>query len=198
MDATFTKTPPLKLSLGQRLSDALNPIVIKELRQAVQSRFVVTMLIVLLAIQLVAVGMYLIFSNPAAYDFTAGRTVFTILLSILLMVSLLFVPAYTAVRMIAERSDTDVDLLYITTIRPRSIIAGKVLAAAVLTGLIFSACLPFMTFTYFLRGIDLPTVFVLLVLSFLVVQGCSLLALLMACLPFGRVVRSFWACSCWA
>jgi hypothetical protein len=182
---------PSKPSLAARFSDALNPIVVKELRQAVQSRFVVTMLVVLLAIQLGAVGLYLIFSNPTNYDFTAGRTVFTILLGILLVVSLLFVPAYTAVRMIAERSDTDVDLLYITTIQPRSIIAGKLLAAAVLTGLIFSACLPFMTFTYFLRGIDLPTVFVVLCLSFLVVQACSLLALLMACLPFGRVAKVF-------
>jgi hypothetical protein len=191
MDATITSLQPAKLPLAVRLSDALNPIVIKELRQAVQSRFVVTMLIVLLAIQLAAVGLYLIFSNPAAYDFTAGRTVFTILLGIMLVVSLIFVPAYTAVRMIVERSDTNVDLLFITTIKPRSIIAGKVLAAAVLIGLIFSACLPFMTFTYFLRGIDLPTVFVLLCLCFLIVLACSLIALLMACLPFGRVVKVF-------
>src|SRR5262245_59247262 len=137
MDARLTSLRPAKLPLFARLSDAVNPIVIKELRQAVPSRFVVTMLIVLLAIQLVAVGLYLIFSNPAAYDYTAGRTVFTILLGIMLIVSLIFVPAYSAVRMIAERSDTGVDLLYITTIKPRSIIAGKVLAAAVLTGLIF-------------------------------------------------------------
>lgn len=191
MEATFTNAPPNKLTLGQRFSDALNPIVVKELRQAVQSRFVVTMLIVLLAIQLVTVGLYLIFSNQEAYDFTAGRSVFMLLLGIMLVVSLLFVPAYSAVRMVAERSDTDVDLLYITTIQPRSIIAGKLLAAAVLTGLIFSACLPFMTFTYFLRGIDLPSVFVLLALSYLVVQVCSLLALLMACLPLGRVVKVF-------
>lgn len=191
MNATLTSSYPAKLPLAARLSDALNPIVIKELRQAVQSRFVVTMLIVLLAIQLAAVGLYLIFSNPADYDFTAGRTVFTLLLGIMLVVSLIFVPAYTAVRMIVERSDTNVDLLFITTIKPRSIIAGKVLAAAVLIGLIFSACLPFMTFTYFLRGIDLPTVFVLLCLCFLIVLACSLIALLMACLPFGRVVKVF-------
>lgn len=191
MDATLTSNPAVNLPLAARFSDALNPIVLKELRQAVQSRFVVTMLMVLLAIQLVAVGLYLIFTNPEGYDFTAGRTVFTILLGILLIVSLSFVPTYTAVRMIAERSDTDVDLLYITTIKPRSIIAGKTAAAAVLTGLIFSACLPFMTFTYFLRGIDLPTIFVLLALSFLSVQMCSMTALLVACLPFGRVVKIF-------
>src|SRR5262245_47874559 len=125
MDATLTSSYPAKPSLTARLSDAINPIVIKELRQAVQSRFVVTMLIVLLTIQLIAVGLYLVFSNPSAYDFTAGRTVFAILLGILLIVSLIFVPAYTAVRMITERSETEVDLLFITTIKPRSIIAGK-------------------------------------------------------------------------
>ena len=40
-----------------------------------------------------------------------------------------------------------------------------------ITVLIFSACMPFMVFTYWLRGIDLPSIFVLLVFCFLVVAA---------------------------
>jgi hypothetical protein len=51
---------------------------------------------------------------------------------------------------------------FITTIRGRAVIRGKMLAAAIVTLLIYSACMPFMTFTYLLRGVDLPTTFFLL------------------------------------
>ena len=181
----------LQLPLAERLSDRLNPIVVKELRQAVQSRFVVSMLLVLLSIQLTAVGLYLLFNTAASSDFRAGRTIFAILFTIMLGVSLIFVPAYTAVRMIAERSDTNVDLLFITTIKPRSIVAGKLLTAAVLTTLIMSACLPFMVFTYFLRGIDLITIFWVLAYAFLIIVSSGVLALLLGSLPYGRVVKAF-------
>ena len=124
-------------------------------------------------------------------DFTAGRAIFGILFTIMLGVSLIFVPAYTAVRMIAERSDTNVDLLFITTIKPRSIVAGKLLTAVVLTTLIMSACLPFMVFTYFLRGIDLITIFFVLAYAFLIIVSSGVLALLLGSLPYGRVVKAF-------
>lgn len=178
------------LSLGERLSDRLNPIVVKELRQAVQSRFVVSMLLALLAIQLTAVGIHLLFTSSTPFEYSSGRGIFAVLFAIMLIVSLLFVPAYTAVRMIAERSDTNVDLLFITTIKPRSIVAGKLLTATMLAILIVSACLPFMVFTYFLRGIDLVTVFFALAFAFLIIVSSGLLALLLGSLPYGRVVKA--------
>ena len=181
----------IHLTFAERLSDRLNPIVVKELRQAVQSRFVTAMLLVLLAIQLTAVGLYLLMSAPSSVDYNAGRSVFAILFTIMMGVSLVFVPAYTAVRMIAERSDTNVDLLFITTIKPRSIVAGKLLTAIVLTILIMSACLPFMVFTYFLRGIDLITIFFILAYAFMVIVSSGLLALLLGSLPYGRTVKAF-------
>ena len=167
-------------------ADWLNPIVVKELRQAVQSRFVLTALMVLLSIQLAALAIYLLASGDVLLSFDAGRQVFLVLFAILLGVSMLFVPLYTAVRLAAERSDTNVDLLFITTITPRRIVAGKLLAAVVLTVLIFSACLPFMALTYFLRGIDLPSIFVALALGFAVVIVCTQVAIFVACLPVNR------------
>src|SRR5262249_43604687 len=160
-----------------RISDAINPIVVKELRQASQSRFVTATLMILLCIQLVALGLYLLFSGETTTSFDAGRQVFIVLLGIVFGAGMLFVPLYTAVRLVAQRSDTQVDLLYITTIKPRRIIAGKLAAATAINVLIFSACLPFVTLTYFLRGVDLPSIFILMAVCFLVIIACAQLAI---------------------
>src|SRR5205807_7480474 len=95
--------------------------------------------------------------SRGAEVFTAGRQVFRILQGILLGTCLL-VPIYAGLRLGAERSDTNVDLLFISTLRPRAIVAGKLLSSLVLVLLVFSACTPFMTFSYLLRGLDIPTI----------------------------------------
>jgi hypothetical protein len=169
-----------------RMNDRINPIVLKELRQAVQSRFVTAALLTLLTIQLAAIGIYLLGSGDSLFDFTSGRNVFMMLFAILQGVSMLFVPLYTAARLAGERSDTNMDLLFITTLKPRGIIAGKMLAATVLAVLVYSACMPFITFTYFLRGIDLPAIFLSIGVGFFVVLACTQLAVVVACMPINR------------
>ena len=178
-----------KPKLAARFDDWLNPIVVKELRQAVQSRFVITALLILLAIQIVAVAIYLVTAGDISFSYDAGRTVFMILFGIMLAVSMLFVPLYSGVRLAAERSDTNLDLLFITTIKPRSIIAGKMLAAVILTVMIFSACLPFLTLTYFLRGVDLPSMLVALAIGFVAVTLGAQVAIFVSCLPINRAFK---------
>ena len=171
-----------------RLDDWLNPIVVKELRQAVQGKFVAAALLLLLIVQLAALGIYIVSSGDFAGRYDAGRNAFMFLLAILMAICLIFVPAYTAIRLAFER-DTNVDLLFVTTIKPSAIVWGKLFAALTITVLIFSACMPFMVFTYWLRGIDLPSIFVLLMASFLVVAVAVQLATFVACLPSGRVLK---------
>jgi hypothetical protein len=171
------------------IGDAVNPIVVKELRQASQSRFVTAMLMTLLSIQLVALGIYLLFSGEATTSFDAGRQVFTVLLGVVFGAGMLFTPLYTAIRLAAERSDAQVDLFFITTIKPRRIVTGKLAAATAINALMFSACLPFMTLTYFLRGIDLPSIFVLMAICFLTIIACSQLAVFVGCMPINRIFK---------
>jgi hypothetical protein len=173
----------------QRLDDWFNPIVVKELRQAVNGKFVAAVLMLLLVIQLAALGIYIIATGDFSSRVTAGRDAFMILQTILQAVCLLFVPAYTGVRLALERSDHNVDLLFVTTIKPVAIIGGKLFSALTITVLIFSACMPFMVFTYWLRGIDLPSIFVLLALSFLEVVVCIQLATFIASIPSGRIFK---------
>jgi hypothetical protein len=178
------------MRLSDKLSDAVNPIVVKELRQAVQGKFVTATLFFLLLIQLGAIAVYVLTRDDLREDFRAGRDMFMILHGILLTVALVFVPAYSAIRLAAERSDANVDLLFISTIRPVSIIGGKLFCALVLSFLIFTACLPFITFTYFLRGLDLPSMFAALALDFFVVLAYGQLGIVTACLPTNRVLKA--------
>ena len=85
-----------KRSLRSRLDDRINPIVVKELRQAVQSRFVTAALITLITIQIAAIGIYLLNSGDSLLDTDSGQHIFIMLYSVLLGVSLLFVPLYNA------------------------------------------------------------------------------------------------------
>ena len=65
------------------------------------------------------------------------------MLTVLLIACLFFVPAFAALKFSAERSDSNVDLFFITTLRPIRIIWGKLSAALVLMLLSFSASMPF-------------------------------------------------------
>src|SRR5262249_15126898 len=82
-----------------------------------------------------------------------------------------------------------VDLLFISTLRPSGIIAGKLQASVVLILLIFSACAPFMTFTYLLRGIDIPSIVILLVLDFLVVLLGTQAAIFLGAVPANTALK---------
>jgi len=181
------------LGIRDRLGDGLNPIVVKELRQAVQSKFVVAVLLLFLLVQLLFIGIYLVATGLAgqlqSLDAEMGRSVFSGLQTILVITCLVFLPAYMGFRLAAERSDTNVDLLFITTLRPRAIIWGKFVAAVVLAVLIFSACTPFMTFTYLLRGIDVPSILLVVAIDFLVVAGMVQLAIFLAVIPANWVVK---------
>ncbi len=177
-----------KGTIGGRLADLINPIAVKEMRQAVKSKLVAWVLMLFLLVQLVVIAVVLVFSEEFD-NFNAGPGVFMTILGVLLGTCLLFLPAITALRLASERSDSNIDLLFITTLRPRHIMWGKLVAATILTLLFFSACLPFMTLTYLFRGLDLPSMFVLLGLDFLVVMLCIQGAILLAACPGKLVAR---------
>ncbi|MDE0043340.1 MAG: hypothetical protein OXT74_14975, partial [Candidatus Poribacteria bacterium] len=91
--------------------------------------------------------------------------------------------------MATERSVENVDLLFITNLRPWSIIWGKFLAALALTVLLYSAGMPFISFTYLLRGIDLLSIFSLMAINFIVVAAGIQCAILIGALPVKWVFK---------
>ena len=175
--------------LASRLGDRVNPIVVKEARQAVNSRLVGATLLVFLGVQLLVMVLMIGYREAAStgdIDMRAGRDVFMFVQAVLLGTCLLLVPALTGGRLAAERSDVNVDLLFVTSLTPRAIMAGKLVTAAATALLIFSACAPFMTFAYVLRGLDFPTIALVLAADFLVVMFGTMFALLLAAVPANR------------
>jgi hypothetical protein len=175
-----------------KLDDWLNPIVVKELRQSVRSRAVTSALVLFLLLQLLIIGVY-VWNYDArvgrdAEMLEGGRELFQVIQAIMLGTCLL-IPAYTGIRLGAERSDTNVDLLFISTLKPRAIVSGKLFSAVVLALLVFSACTPFLTFTYLLRGLDIPTILVILMIDFLAVLWAIQWAIFLAVIPVPLAVR---------
>ncbi|NBR86861.1 MAG: ABC transporter permease [Verrucomicrobia bacterium] len=167
-----------------------NPIVVKELRQAVRSWAITGMLLVFLTILFfVTVGFLLGESFTINPNQALGRDIFQVFLPVLSVVGFFFIPIYVAGRLTAERQEGNVDMLYITTLSPARIIRGKLLCGIYLTVLFFSVCAPFMVFTNLLRGIDLPTVFVLLTIAFLLSVLSLQAAIFLSCLPASKGLK---------
>ncbi len=179
--------------LASRLDDALNPIVVKELRQAVRGRFLAGILIFFLALQSITLGIFLVSNGISSISLVGGDShgeqVFAILAGILFFATVVCVPVYTAVRIYSERSGDQMALFFVSTLAPHRIVAGKLASNLVLSLLLFSACLPYLSFTYYLRGIDLPTVFVALAAGLLASAAAIQGAIFLASLPVSRVLR---------
>jgi hypothetical protein len=104
-----------------------------------------------------------------------------------------FLPIYAGIRLAAERSDAHVDLVFVTTLPPRAIVSGKFLAALVLAIIIFSACTPFLFFTYFLRGIDWASILFVVAADFLAVALVLMAALFLALIPAHWIFKALLA-----
>lgn len=155
-------------SVLDEASQWLNPILVKEARQALKSRqFVITFSLLLLA-GLIWSLIGVITMLPAIYYAPSGRVLLTGYYVILTVPMLLIVP-FSAYRSLAgEREDGTYELLSITTLTARQIVTGK-LGSSVLQMLVYySALSPCIAFTYMLRGVDILTIFCLLGHSFLV------------------------------
>jgi hypothetical protein len=176
-----------------RMGDRLNPILVKETRQAIKSRqFTVTFVLVLLACWVVTIGGVAMI-GPGIFYSASGPDMFWYYYWILAFPLAVIVP-YSAYRSLAaEREDNTYELLSISNLTPRQIIAGK-LGSALLQMLVFlSATAPCLAFTYLLRGIDVLTIAVLLTYTVLGSLGLAVIGLFMATSAkerYGQVILS--------
>ncbi len=169
-----------------RAGDAVNPILVKETRQALKSRqFVATFsLLLLAALGWTVVGSLLMM--PQIYFLPSGPTMLVGYYLVLAVPMLLVIPLAAYRSLEAEIDDGTLELLSITSLSPRQIVIGKLASAALQMMLYFVALFPCVAYAYTLRGIDLPTV--LLVMGLLLLSGLTLtiIALFFAPLATGR------------
>jgi hypothetical protein len=168
----------------------INPVLLKELKQSVRARFISWMLLIYLGLNLLVLGMVLLNLEPTPTrpQSLGSETFFGLLVFLEIMASVV-VPCFVAARMIAERSSDDLDLVLTTSITPAALVRGKLLSGLVLVVLLHSIALPFMAFTYLLRGIDLPSILVTTSISALATVPMLQLAILIASLPVRNVIR---------
>ncbi len=174
-----------------RIGDCLNPILVKETRRALKSRqFIITFLLVLGACWVATIiGVAAI--GPAIFYAAAGSTLLFSYFVILAFPLAIVVP-YSAFRSLAaEREDNTYDVLSITALGPRQIISGKLGSATAQMAIYLSAVAPCLAFTYLLRGVDVLTIALLLVHSFLASLGLSMIGLFLATLSKVRYGQIF-------
>ena len=154
-------------ALLDRLGDHLNPILVKEARQAMKSRqFVITFSLLLIFGWLWTV-LFISFGVPAIYYAPVGAGVL-MGYYLVLSVPLLIVVPYAAFRSLAgEREDGTYELLSITALSSRQIVLGKLGSAVLQMMVYYSALAPCIAFTYLLRGIDIITIALYLFYSLL-------------------------------
>jgi hypothetical protein len=161
-----------------RLSELLNPILVKEARQSLKSRqFLITFGLLLACGWLWSfLGLALI--RPDASYMGKGAEMCMGYLVILAFPLLVIVP-FGAFRSLAvEQEDRTYELLSITALGPRQIISGKLASAGVQMLVYLSAIAPCLAFTYLLRGIAFPTILMILFYLVLGSLGLSVVGLL--------------------
>lgn len=148
----------------EALTERLNPIIVKEVRQGLRTKiFWIAFGLMLLSCFVISVVAY-----GTSLDARVSRPGQAFFFAYFLCLSVVhfFVIPYSAYRSLArEREEETWVLLSLTGIGARRIIRGKVgsfLAQALLYG---SAVLPFLLFSYYLNGIDLPTILIVTLLG---------------------------------
>lgn len=170
------------------LDDRVNPIVVKEARQAVRSAAVVAAISITLAILLCVSAGVIIYDSAGGLR-ARGAELFAILNACVMVLCVLFVPIYTAVRLAGERTGNSADLLYVTTISPASIVWGKLVVAMMIATLFFSVAAPFLVLTYLFRGIDLPTIVAVILGEGFIVLVAAQAGVFIASLPVSSLLR---------
>lgn len=167
----------------ERSSDWLNPILVKETRQALKSRqFLVTFTLMLVSAWLISVFGVLLAGDSLEYG-SAGRIFFLFYYYVLALAIFGVVP-YSAYRgLLNERDQTTLELLSITTLTPRQFVWGKLCSSMVQVFIYYSAIAPFIAFTSLLQGFDLAQVAFVLTASLLASFALTMLALTLAAIP---------------
>ncbi len=150
----------------ERASERLNPILVKEARQALKSRQFAWTFAAMLLCALFWSYFLLTYSADTRNADRVGMTAFAGYLVILCIPLLVIVPYSAFYSLSSERQDGTFELLAITSLNARQIVTGK-LASAVLQMIVyFSALGPCIGFTYLLRGVDIATIVLALAYAF--------------------------------
>ncbi len=163
-----------------RASDWLNPILVKETRQALKSRaFIVSFFLLLLGSWLISV-IGLLAAGPAIEYGRTGHFFFVFYFGALCLAVGAVVP-YNAFRsLLSEREENTYDLLSITSLSPGQIVRGKWACSLLQALLFYFAIIPFMAFSSLMPGFDFVQSTVLLIFALYSSMALSMVMLMLS------------------
>jgi len=152
-------TPPVvapgaEIGRLERLSDRINPILVREVLQSLGGRtFVITLGLSLAAIVIVALA---VAGSNVGDD--AGFNLLQTSLMLLAPIALFVVPLQAFVAMRAEVRAGTREQLLLSRLSPAQIVRGKLFAALIQFTLFMSIFAPLVAMTFLLRGVDVPMI----------------------------------------
>ncbi len=162
------------LTLDDRISDRLNPVLVREIQQAMNGRIVmVTTIVASIAIIIVGFGVIV----PTRHDMPGrGRQAFELVLQCLAPILLFVIPMRTFMSMREEVRGSTAEQLTLSNLRPYRIVFGKICSSMVLAGLYLALFAPLLAVSYIMRGVDLPTILITFYCGCLLTLGVTVAA----------------------
>lgn len=157
-------------------SNSLNPILVKEVRQFVRNRLIVLITNLYICLLLLASISILLQNNHNAITFDAEEIEMLVFLCkwTCFFAVILRTAWSTSVDKINE------DLMFYSSIKPSTIVFGKLLCGTLITLILMSITAPFITLFFLIGGINLPHLIILFVFIFVTLQVLNALAVLIA------------------
>lgn len=173
----------------------VNPVLLFEARAITRSKLATVFTLLFLLLQLLGAGSYMVITRLLsgsgyfdADELQGGMIMFGIAYGILSVGLLQFVPLFSGIRMMRERSF--LPILFSTELKPGQIMRGKLGSVIMLAGLTVALSLPFMVFLVMLRGIDYLTIFFAVSYLFLQCIVSSYYYFTIACLSAKVIVKA--------
>jgi hypothetical protein len=170
-------------------ADRLNPILVKEVRQALRGRYFKLMFWLTLAVSTIA-GLMVVASGASTENLEElGQPFFLVMFGCMSAAVHAFTPFSAYLSTSAEWDENTHDLLVLSNLHPRQIVLGKLLSALTQALLYYSTFGPFLVFAFLLNGIDLLSISVLLACSLAACVGLSLVGIALASLARVKAAR---------
>ena len=175
-------------STGMRFEDRLNPILVKEVRQALRGKYFRVLFWITLFVGTL-IGLGVVAGSVSSGSSDAGRVFFMSIFGVLAAAVHCFVPFSAFLSTSSEWDENTYDLLIISNLRPRQIVQGKLLSALIQSLLYYSTFGPFLVFAFLLNGIDLGSVLVILAGSAATSVTLTLVGIAASSLATNKVMR---------
>lgn len=173
---------------GVRLEDRLNPILVKEVRQALRGKYFRVLFWITLFLSTL-IGLGVVASSYSLGSSDTGQVFFMSIFGALSAAVQCFVPFSAFLSTSSEWDENTYDLLIISNLRPRQIVQGKLLSALIQALLYYSTFGPFLVFAFLLNGIDLGSVGVILAGSIATSVALTMVGIAASSLATGKVMR---------